>query len=480
MFFNKSAKLLKVSEEQLLLTQTELAQTKSELHAIKSEFDKIKDLVTTTQLDLLKCTELNTEINSKYAPVIEIDKVLNERQNEIKNAEKKLVDLNEKYQNAFNIHSDLEKEINLYQDSLEIGSFGLYKPQFGFETSEKYKAEIDSNYYKQKELVKNDEAVICRTEWEVGGSKAEGKKMTNKYKKLMLFAFNGECDSCIAKVKLNNAEKAKDRIIKAFENINKLGETHNIRITDPFLQLKLEELALTYEYEQKKYDEKEEQRLIREQMREEEKAQRELEKAQKEAEDEERRFEKALEKAKQELGNSTAANVDSLNDKIKDLEQQLQEAHDRKERAMSLAQQTKVGHIYIISNIGSFGQDVYKIGMTRRLDPLDRVKELGDASVPFHFDIHAIIYSENAPQLEYELHKKFGERRLNRINYKKEFFKVTLTEIEIFIKQHTNAEIQFTQLAEAREYRETLTLLEQLNKLVDQPEVEKKFPTRLV
>jgi flagellar biosynthesis GTPase FlhF len=304
--------------------------------------------------------------------------------------------------------------------------------------------------------------------------------MTTKYKKLMLFAFNGECDSYIAKVKWNNAEKAKDRINKAHENINKLGITHNISITEPFLQLKLEELALTYEYEQKKYDEKEEQRLIREQLREEEKAQRELEKAQKEAEDEERRFEKALEKAKQELGSSTAANVDTLNEQIKNLEQQLQEAHERKERAISLAQQTKVGHIYIISNIGSFGQDIYKIGMTRRLDPLDRVKELGDASVPFHFDIHAIIYSENAPQLEYELHRKFGERRLNRINNKKEFFRVTLHEIETFIKEHTNAEIQFTQLAEAREYRETLTLLEQLNKLVDHPKEENKFPTSLV
>ena len=228
-------------------------------------------------------------------------------------------------------------------------------------------------------------------EWSVGGSVAEGRKMTNQYKKLMLFAFNGESDGLISKVKWNNAAKTKERITKTFETINKLGLSQNVFITNEFLNLKLEELALTYEYEQKKYEEKEEQRLIREQMREEEKAQKELEKAQKEAEDEEKRFQKALEKAKQELQGTSNVDSSVLEEQIKDLEKKLQEAQDKKERAIAQAQLTKVGHIYVISNVGSFGQDVYKIGMTRRLDPLDRVRELGDASVPFQFDIHAII-----------------------------------------------------------------------------------------
>jgi hypothetical protein len=141
---------------------------------------------------------------------------------------------------------------------------------------------------------------------------------------------------------------------------------------------------------------------------------------------------------------------------------------------------TKVGHIYVISNLGSFGQDVYKIGMTRRLDPLDRVRELGDASVPFQFDIHAIIYSENAPQLEYELHKRFAERRLNRVNSKKEFFKVSLEEIEAFVKEHANAEIEFIKLAEAREYRETLAMLEQSNKMINEVEKISPYPKALI
>lgn len=443
-------------------------------------FFKAAKLLKEANIEIEKLTEENKSLIAKYSSLIDKDKALIEKQNEIKSAEEKLKELNDKYQASLKIHEDLEHEITLYNDSLEIGAFGLYEPQFSFETSDKFKVEIDNNYLKQKELIKSGEAVICSTEWTVGGSKSEGRKMTNQYKKLMLYAFNGECDGLIAKVKWNNATKTKERIQKTFDSINKLGESQTTHITTEFLNLKLEEFALTYEYELKKYEEKEEQKRIREQMRDEEKAQRELEREQKDAEEEERLFQKALDKARKELGSASQTDISNLNDQIKSLEQKLQEAHERKERAISLAQLTKVGHIYVISNLGSFGEDVYKIGMTRRLDPLDRVKELSDASVPFHFDVHAIIYSENAPQLEYELHQKFSDRRLNKINNKKEFFKTSLDEIEAFVKQHGNAEIEFTKLAEAREYRETLTMLEQLNRLIDASKEERKFPTSLL
>ena len=125
-----------------------------------------------------------------------------------------------------------------------------------------------------------------------------------------------------------------------------------------------------------------------------------------------------------------------------------------------MAQQTKRGHVYVISNIGSFGENVYKIGMTRRLDPMDRVRELGDASVPFPFDVHAIIFSEDAPALETKLHKTFNQRRVNLINTKKEFFHVSLQEIEDVVHEN-NAEIEFTKLAEARDYRESMAIREQ-------------------
>jgi hypothetical protein len=458
MFFNKTKKLLQQTQADLATEREALQQLKHQCETIQKERDH---LLTT------------------YSSIVDKDKAIDERNAQFTQLQQKLGDLNSRYQLALQTHSELEREISLYQDSLDITSYGLYKPQYSFDNSEQYKRQLDDNYEAQKQLIKDGTAVICAAEWTVGGSKAEGKRMTNQYNKLMLLAFNGECDSLIAKVKWNNAEKTKERIQKAFENINKLGTTQQSSITREFLSLKLQELSLTYEYARKKQEEKEEQQRIREQMREEEKAQRELERAQRDAEDEERRYQKALDKAKQDLGTASAGNVDLLNEQIKQLEEKLKTAQIQKQRAISLAQLTKVGHIYVISNRGSFGEDVYKIGMTRRLDPLDRIRELGDASVPFQFDVHAIIYSENAPQLEYELHRKFGDRRLNRINNKKEFFKVTLDEIEQFVNEHTNASIEFTKLAEAREYRETLAILEKVKEHVV-AENEMSFPTSLI
>jgi chromosome segregation ATPase len=222
----------------------------------------------------------------------------------------------------------------------------------------------------------------------------------------------------------------KERITKSFETINKIGESQTVTIQPEYLNLKIKELVLEHEYQQKRQREKEELRAAQEEMREEEKARREFEQAQKEAEKEESNYQKALDKARKEIEQATGEKQNKLQVQIEKLEQELKEAQEKKERAISMAQQTKRGHVYIISNIGSFGEHVYKIGMTRRMEPLDRVKELGDASVPFHFDIHAMIFSEEAPTLENELHKAFANKKVNLVNYRKEFFKVTLDEIE--------------------------------------------------
>ena len=482
MFGSKSKELLLQKEEELTVIQNELFTLKNQHQVTVSDLQEARATLLVVETDLKRSTEDYAGLTDKYKPVIDIDKALTEKKVEMEAGEKRIAELNEKYITALGLFKELEKQLDLHKDSLEISEYGLYQPQYSFDLPEQYRLELEHNYQQQKNLVSTNQAVKCYTEWEVGGSKAEGKKMTNRYSKLMLYAFSGECDAIIGKVKWNNVAKAELKILQTFNNVNKLGISHNISITDDYLQLKKKELALTYEYEQKKYEEKEEQRIIREQMREEEKAQKEFERAQREAEDEENRYQKALDKAKQELNiqNSSPQELEILNERIRLLETNLAEAHERKERAISLAQQTKVGHIYVISNIGSFGEDVYKIGMTRRLDPHDRVRELGDASVPFQFDIHAIIYSENAPQLEHELHQKFKDRRLNRINNRKEFFRVTLDEIEAFVKEHANAEIEFTKLAEAREFRETLTLLEQLNNLVEVAKEESKFPGSLL
>jgi len=421
-------------------------------------------------------TKAYDQLYNRYKDVIDIEK---EKEKVIKEREeqKSILDtLKQEYVHKKTIFDSLSSELAILEENMELISYGFYKPHYDFDTSEKYKDQLEKIRDLQKQMIKDKTAAVCRTEWTVSGSKAEGKKMTDKSIKLMLRAFNNECDAAVVKVSWNNVEKMEERIRKAFEAINKMGETNQIDIVDKYLKLKLDELHLAYEYQEKLHEEKEEQRRIREQMREEEKALKEIEQAQKEADAEEKRYQKALDQAKKDIDKAKGKELENLNTKILELESQLKEAQEKKERAIAMAQMTKSGHVYVISNIGSFGEDVFKIGMTRRLEPMDRVKELGDASVPFEFDVHALIYSENAPDLENKLHKAFDRQRLNLVNTRKEFFNVGLSDIEKIVKQN-HGEIEFTKLAEAREYRESLNIK---NQAIAQPgipvESKSQFP----
>ncbi len=201
-------------------------------------------------------------------------------------------------------------------------------------------------------------------------------------------------------------------------------------------------------------------------MREEEHAQRDMEKAIKEAEKEERILQKALEKARQELGLANEDQKAEYEAQLAELEEKLKAAEEKGQRAISMAQQTRRGHVYVISNIGSFGDNVFKIGMTRRLEPMDRIKELGDASVPFSFDVHAMIYSEDAPALEKALHKKFDIQSVNKVNPRKEFFSTTIAEVKQAVEQHGIRDARWTLKAEAAEYRESLTIAKSLEEKV--------------
>lgn len=358
--------------------------------------------------------------------------------------------------------SSLESKLKELEEQDFLEDFGFYESKYDFRESGEYKQHLDKIRDQQKKMIKDKRAAICHSEWTVEGSARKGKKMTNDFLKLVLRAFNGECDTAVMKAKYNNVQTMGNRINKAYNALNKLSETTHCEITQDFLDLKLQELYLTHEYQEKKYQEKEEQRLIREQMREEERALRELEKARQEAEKEELRYQTALEKARQEVELVTGKTQEKLFEEIEELQKRLLEAEANKERAVSQAQMTKSGHVYIISNIGSFGEGVYKIGMTRRLKPMDRVKELGDASVPFAFDVHAMISCSNAPELESHLHKRFKHRRLNKVNERKEFFKVSLEEIVKAVKEIDEelevckSEVTFTRAAEAAEYRKSL------------------------
>jgi hypothetical protein len=268
-------------------------------------------------------------------------------------------------------------------------------------------------------------------------------------------AFNGKVDSILSRAKHDNFGKLAEEIRDAFTLVNANGRPfRNARVLDEFLNARIAELKWsTIAFELKRQD-AEEQRRLREQIREEEKARRDYERAIREAQRDEDALRQALFKAQAQVESATEAQRAKYEAQLADLNSKLKAAEERNQRAMSMAQQTRRGHVYIISNVGSFGENVYKIGLTRRLDPLDRIWELGDASVPFDFDVHAVILSDDAPALEGKLHRHFLLNQINKANHRKEFFRANLAEIRNGV-EGLGIACNWTMTAEAREYRET-------------------------
>lgn len=349
---------------------------------------------------------------------------------------------------------ELDDEI-LYQ------SFGFYSPKYNLESSDLYKQKLDHIRKRQKEMVKNKVATSHNDYWQVNGNKRAGRKMNNDNIKMTLYAFNTDCDNAISKAKFNNIDSIKKRIQGSFDKLNKMNVQNEITIRHTYLDLKFEELYLAYEYEMKKQEEKEEQRRIKEEIREAEKVRKEIETMKLKIEKEETHFRNEINRLNKRLYDASDNEKADIQEKITELKAKLCLVEKDKENVFQREQNTRAGYVYIISNIGSFGENVYKIGVTRRLEPLDRVRELSGASVPFRFDIHAMIFSEDAPSLEYALHRAFHHKRVNKVNNRKEFFNVTLQEIQEIVTKNHNKVVQFTKLAEAQHYRESIMIKKQ-------------------
>lgn len=355
------------------------------------------------------------------------------------------------------------KEIVTLDDEILLQSFGLYRPHYDFVTSDGYKARLEQVQDKQAALVKSEKAAVASQTWSINGDAKEGARVVKDYVKIILRAFNNECEAAIDAVKFNSVVTMENRIRKAHETMNKLGARMYISIRDEYLNLKLEELRIVFEYRQKKQEEKEEQRRIREQMREEEKVRKEIEAAREKLDKEERHFLKAVAQLDRQLA---AADSDALREQLNrersEVVSALEKIGTAKQDVLNREQNTRAGYVYVISNIGAFGEGVYKIGVTRRLDPQERIDELGDASVPFWFDVHALIFSNDAPALENALHRAFAARRLNMVNTRREFFKVPLSEIMDVVKRNFDKPVDFIEIPEAEQYRESLRLQAQI------------------
>lgn len=350
-------------------------------------------------------------------------------------------------------------------ESILLQDFGMYSPIYDFATSDEYKDRLDAIRTEQKNMILNKTAVTCSRVWTVDGSTVQGRVMTNQNIKQILRCFNDECDMLISKVKFNNVTAYTDKIIKSFDALNRMNSKNAVSLSTTYLNLKIEELQLAYEYAVKKQQEKDEQRRIREQMREEAKLQKELEEARKDIEKEQKHYSNALSKINEQLEKCDDVEKDVLLEKKAEIESHLSSLDKAMEDIDYRQANKRAGYVYIISNIGSFGENVYKIGMTRRLDPMERVDELGDASVPFKFDVHALIFSDDAPALETALHHAFENKKVNMINGRREFFNVTLDEIEEVVKANYDKTVEFVKVPEAEQYRETQKILDQINRL---------------
>lgn len=400
------------------------------------------------------------EANLYYSQkVSEIERISDQRQQEVlascqqrtaladqqvKDAETRLSEMQEMLR-ALQAEVDLLSEKTL----VELTSIEPYAAL----SSHEIKNKLALLKTEEDELVKSGEALLITTNGFIQ------KRILDSRKKQILRCFHAESSMHIGSITAKNVDTIRARLQRSFQTINTLFSANGVQISQGMLALKLEELSLVYAYMLKIEDEKEKKKIIQAQLREEERVRREMEEEKKKIEKEIRQFSAEVKKLMDYMQKASSdAEKQLYIEKIKELKEKLKALNADKEHVLEREQNTRAGFVYIISNIGSFGENIYKIGMTRRLEPMDRISELSSASVPFPFDVHAMIFSEDAPALETLLHRHFADRQVNKVNARKEFFKVDLEEIKQLVLTHHNATVHFVDVPEAAEYRETLQL----------------------
>lgn len=465
----KEIKKIQDLEKQILELNKKINETCADNVFLSSECNKYKNEIEKYKSNEIHIQEQYNTLNTKFKEISKEDekKKINEDIEGLKTLiEKCNIEYRELVAKNESISKEIEDKKNMIvelDNTILLQDFGLYTPIYDFTSSEEYKNKLEEIRTREKCMILAKTAAKCAVSWTVDGSAAQGRIMTEQNIKQILRCFNDECEVLIDKVKFNNIEAYTDKMIKSYESLNKMNSKNKVSISWEYFQLKLEELKLAYEYALKKQTEKEDQRRYREQLREEAKLIKEIEEARKQYLKEKQHYENALhsinlllERATNEEDKYALLNKkNEIENRIGDIDVSLKDIDYREANK-------KAGYVYIISNIGSFGENVYKIGMTRRLDPMERVNELGDASVPFKFDVHAMIFSDDAPRLEADLHRAFDAKKVNMINGRREFFKVTLDEIEAVVKANFDKTVEFNKTPIAEQYRETIKILQNI------------------
>jgi len=376
----------------------------------------------------------------------------------VEELEKEKSSILEKLQNGNSILSKLLEAYDKVEAKVSQIRAGLSPPNFKIDDDESLKAAIRDIRDRQYELIASQCATSSMSNWEWFGSKSDGQKLIKTYNKLMISAFNAEFDMARDRMRHGSYNAAINKLRASIKALEKLAETVNVMISSEYLSMKEEELKIWHSDLVQKHDEKEARKKQKAILREQNKT---LGRSSDDDEDEEveietqlatcsAELEKAREMAKQIAGDDLA----KLELKIETIEEERRKLEAKFERATSQAQITRAGYIYVISNIGSFGEGICKIGMTRRLEPMDRVVELGDASVPFRFDVHTLAFVDDAPRLEKSIHKIFNSKRVNKENHRKEFFFVSPEEVKV-VMDNVGLKSPWYYECDAKEYRES-------------------------
>ncbi len=413
----------------------------SEVEALKAERDQLSEqfarlgALSVLQLEA-KRTDLEREIAEQASRL----------QRERADAAEALRGLNAKIEEA-------RREIVATEELALLQEAGIYQYRHPLSDAVAYQRELSSLEGKIKAMVRKDGgAVLATTSWTVNGSAAQGRTMVNDFSKLMLRAFNAEADNLVRGLKPYKLDAAIERLAKVASTIERLGKTMQIRISEPYFRLRVRELELTADFLQKQAEEKEAERAERERLREERKVQQEIERERARLEKERQHYINALEALMRKGDDAGAARI----------REQLDDVHRAIEDVDYRAANIRAGYVYVISNIGSFGEEMVKVGMTRRLDPMDRIRELSDASVPFNFDVHALFFSKDAVGIETAMHERLAGRRVNLVNQRREFFRASPLEAKMHLAELAGELLEFQDIPEALEYRESLSRSQRL------------------
>lgn len=363
-------------------------------------------------------------------------------------ARREAADLEAKIHSLRDQYNELRRQIVETSDVMLLQEIGLYKYSHPLDTSDQYKAMLDEIVAAYKQCIKVGGAVTSTKKWAINGSDKDGAKMVADFSKLILRAYNNEADNVVRTLRPYSVDAALTRLDKLRTSIAKLGASMKLGITDEYHVLRVKEVQLTGDYQAKLAEERDAERDRRARLREEKKAQREFEAEQRRLEKERTHY---ANKAAALLANGDTAGAAEAQAQVTELQRALQGVLDR-------AANIRAGYVYVISNVGAFGQGVVKIGLTRRLDPLERVRELGGASVPFRFDVHALIFSDDAVGLETALHHEFVAKRVNMVNARREFFYVTAQEVKETLHRLRGSLLQYVDIPEALEWHQSENL----------------------